>query len=228
MARKIKIDNAELKRRTRQETRRKVGGRTERKYHLIVCEGEKTEPNYFLAWKRKLPRGVVEYIEIEGKGANTLSLVGQAERIRSRKEAARGRSFDFTWAVFDRDSFPSDHFDNAIHKCEQLKPPIRSIWSNEAFELWFLLHLEFVNTGMKREDYKSRIEQWLSSRMGIPFSYEKNRADMYEILQRYGNEAQAIKWAQQLEASHTGSRFSSHNPCTKVHLLIGELNKLIQ
>lgn len=47
MARKIKIDNAVLKRRVRKEQKRKIEFKSKRKFYLIVCEGEKTEPNYF-------------------------------------------------------------------------------------------------------------------------------------------------------------------------------------
>ena len=45
MARKIKIDNAILKRRQHSAPKRKV--RVINCNILIVCEGEKTEPNYF-------------------------------------------------------------------------------------------------------------------------------------------------------------------------------------
>lgn len=47
MARKIKIDNAELKRFARTQQKRQMGNRPNRQYFLIVCEGAKTEPNYF-------------------------------------------------------------------------------------------------------------------------------------------------------------------------------------
>ena len=52
MAGKIKIDNAELKRFAREEHKRKVGTREIRQYFLIVCEGAKTEPNYFESIKK--------------------------------------------------------------------------------------------------------------------------------------------------------------------------------
>jgi hypothetical protein len=46
-----------------------------RRYYLIVCEGEKTEPNYFESLKRKLPDNIVKRISIQGVGKNTLSLL---------------------------------------------------------------------------------------------------------------------------------------------------------
>lgn len=198
MARKIKVDNAELKRLAQKESKRKVGGTPLRKYYLIVCEGAKTEPNYFKELRNKLPAKVIECVEIEGEGKNTLSLIEEIDQIRKKKEESIqmvGRKFDYTWAVFDRDSFPADNFDNSINKGENMKRKINCAWSNEAFELWYLLHLEFVNAPLSREDYKTKIEKWLSSRMGAPFKYQKNREDMYEILHKYGGEKQAIKWS---------------------------------
>ncbi|WP_407918897.1 RloB domain-containing protein [Fusobacterium necrogenes] len=30
-------------------------------------------------------------------------------------------------------------------------------WSNEAIELWFLLHFEFISTGISREQYIGKL-----------------------------------------------------------------------
>lgn len=227
MARKIKIDNAVLKRFESTERKRKVGHIPLRRYFLIICEGAKTEPNYFEALKKRLPPGVMEYIEIEGEGRNTLNLIEEADKIRKERESRSVlKKFDHTWAVFDRDSFPAENFDNAIHKAGQLKRKIDCAWSNEAFELWYLLHLEFVNTPLSRKDYGPKIEKWLGQRMGKEFKYTKNRPDMYSLLRQYGNEEQAIKWAEKLDKSYIDTKYSTHNPCTKVYLLVEQLNQL--
>lgn len=226
MARKIKIDNSVLKKFAREEQKRQVGGLAIRKYFLIVCEGEKTEPNYFKAIKNTLPRGVMEFIDIQGEGKNTLTLIEETVKIRERQNGLNGKYYDQTWAVFDRDSFPDQNFNNAINKGEGLKNRVNCAWTNEAFELWYLLHLEYVNVPMSREDYKPRIESWLSQKSGKSFTYAKNRPDMYSILHEFGNEEQAILWAEQLEGIYEDYEFAKHNPCTKVHKLVIELNKL--
>lgn len=86
MARKIKIDNAILKRRSRTEKKRKTEFKSKRKFYLIVCEGEKTEPNYFESLKRNLPRCTLELtnIDIEGTGNNTLSIIEKAEELKKK------------------------------------------------------------------------------------------------------------------------------------------------
>lgn len=79
---------------------------------------------------------------------------------------------------------------------------------------------------MSRENYKPFIERELSKKMDKPFSYQKNSADMYQLLQEYGNETQAIKWAESLEKLYDDKEFATHNPCTKVHQLVTLLNAL--
>ena len=82
MAKKAFFSNKTKRDRT--ETARKIDSKNKRKYYLIVCEGEKTEPNYFKSLKNALPKGVLEICEfnIDGTGYNTESLV-KKERLFS-------------------------------------------------------------------------------------------------------------------------------------------------
>lgn len=199
--------------------------RSKRLYFLIVCEGEKTEPLYFEAFKNDLPKGLLENatIEIEGEGKNTLSLIESVAKIRERREMESGRSYDQTWAVFDRDSFLPQQFNNAIFKAKAATPEIYCAWSNEAFELWYLLHFEFYQDGASRHDYKARLEKAISQRMDTPFKYAKNDPDMYHLLKKWGNQGQAIKWAESLEQCHHGENYADHNPCSLVYKLVKAL-----
>jgi len=117
MARKVKIDNAVLKRFERQETNRRQDVRPKRRFYLIVCEGTKTEPNYFNGLKQNLPPGVIDLIDldVDGTGHNTLTVIDDALKAKQRLEKV-GRTIDEVWAVFDRDSFPEQNFNNAIFK----------------------------------------------------------------------------------------------------------------
>ena len=80
-AKKIKIDNASLKFK-RQSQRR------EQKFIccsiLIVCEGTKTEPNYFEALAEK-QQGVIVYdIEVKGLGRGTKGVVEKAIELKKK------------------------------------------------------------------------------------------------------------------------------------------------
>lgn len=226
MANKIKVDNAELKRRSQKEKKRSCGNAPERRYFLIVCEGTKTEPNYFEAIKKELPRGILENVDIEGLRKNTLSIIEEGIKLREQAFKERSRIYDEVWAVFDKDSFPDRNFNNAINRGENLKQKIDCAWTNEAFELWYLLHFQYVDVGMSRDNYKPFIERELTQKMGKPYSYQKNSIDMYHILQKYGNEAQAITRAESLEKLYEDKEFARHNPCTKVHRLVLALKEL--
>ncbi|QJD80278.1 RloB family protein [Spirosoma rhododendri] len=228
MARVAKIDNADKKRFERQETKRKQDTRPKRRFYLIVCEGIKTEPHYFNGLKRKLPPHVLELVDLDaqGTGLNTLGLVKKSLSIKEEFEN-QGRVVDEVWAVFDRDSFPNHHFDNAIAKANELN--VYCAWSNEAFELWFLLHFQDFQNAMRRQNYRSKLERELSQRMGTPFSYEKNSESVFDLLSKHGDEEQAIKRAKKLVAQFIGrTDYANHNPCTTVYTLIEKLRPQIR
>lgn len=231
MANSIKIDNAILKRRERIEKKRKIEFKSKRKFYLIVCEGEKTEPNYFESLKSSLPKGVLELtnIDIDGTGKNTLSIIIEAKKLRENYEKKYLRKIDTVWAVFDKDSFPSKNFNNAINKGENSKPKINCAWTNEAFELWYLLHFNYYNTGISRHQYQKLLENEIRKATGNnDFQYKKNSTEMFSILHKFGNQEMAIKNSIKLNELYADQHFSDHNPCTKVHLLITELIELTE
>lgn len=229
MARKIKIPNERLKRFAREEQKRKKDIRNKRKYYLIVCEGEATEPNYFEGLKQDLPKGVLTscQIDIEGTGRNTQSLLNEALRLKDEYEKNHSRSIDRLWVVFDRDSFSANDFNSAIQRCENNKPEIGCAWSNEAFELWYLLHFQYYENAMSRRDFKGLIENNLKPILGEGFRYKKNDDQMYILLKEYGNLENAISRAKKLvERLEQRQDYANHNPCTMVYKLIEELQAL--
>lgn len=218
MARTIKIDNALQKRFAKQVRRNKP--RELVTYFLIVCEGEKTEPNYFKSFPKKIGK-IIYDIEFEGGGISTLKVVEKAIELRNKSK----QKYDRVWAVFDRDSFEETSFNSAILKARANN--IRCAWSNEAFELWYLLHFHNRVTAMKRTEYKRAIEEAVNGKIGKnkhKFEYKKNSPDMYALLNKIGNQELAIKWAKELANSISGEQFANYNPQTMVFKLVEELN----
>jgi hypothetical protein len=82
---------------------RKQNIRELRKQFIIICEGEKTEPNYFRQFR--VPKEVIDLI---GLGANTVTVVQRAIEEKQKHPSAE------VWSVFDRDSFPPQDFNNAL------------------------------------------------------------------------------------------------------------------
>lgn len=225
MAGKIKIDSVNLKKWERLEEKRKINFKTKRRQYLIVCEGERTEPNYFESLKLTLPKGVLDIanLNIVGKGFNTESLVHKAIELRDKWQKEIGREIDKLWVVFDKDDFPSQAFNNAIQLCRNT-PRVEAAWSNEAFEIWYLQHFEYCEASLKRKTYKDRIETHFRNKGFKNFKYAKNRTDMYDLLIQYGNLNFAIKNSKKLELTYSGSiDYSNQNPCTTVYKLVVEL-----
>ncbi len=94
---------------------------------------------------------------------------------------------------------------------------IKVAYSNEAFELWYLLHFNFVTSGLSRNQYKEKLSKQLS------FIYEKSNPKIYDIL--LSEQAVAIKNAKKLLKRYPKSDPFEDNPSTSVHLLVQELNK---
>ncbi|WP_445722810.1 RloB family protein [Flavobacterium sp.] len=216
MAKVIKIDNSLQKRFSK-----KAKKKTERElvtYFLIVCEGEKTEPNYFKSFPKKIGK-IIYDIDYDGGGISTLRVVEKAIELKNNSK----QKFDRVWAVFDRDSFKQSSFNSAILKAKAHN--IECAWSNEAFELWYLLHFHNRITAMKRTEYQKSIEDAINDKLKSkkkPFKYKKNAKDMYNLLDKHGNQELAIKWAKDLDSRINGENFASYNPNTLVYKLIEE------
>ena len=183
---------------------RKVSTRETIQKFLIVCEGEQTEPNYFR--KFRVPKQVAR-VDVHGLGANTESLVRRAISLRAEDD------YDQVWCVFDRDSFKVESFNAALALAA--REGISVAYSNEAFELWYLLHFHYFNSGMSRSDYGRKLTALLG------FKYEKNSDVIFDAL--WSRQATAIQHAERLLASYPEPWPASDNPSTTVHLLVREL-----
>jgi hypothetical protein len=185
--------------------RRRVDVREEAPRIIIVCEGEETERLYFSAFR--LPT-----VSVVGTGFNTVSLVRDAIE---RKAAGQ---FDRTWCVFDKDDYATAQFEAAIKLARD--NDIHAAYSNEAFELWYLLHYGYYDSATSRAEYPRKLKSRLRHK------YEKNDPNLYAELLAY--QADAIRNAQRLLESYDPHMPHNGNPCTTVHLLVQELNELAQ
>jgi hypothetical protein len=143
---------------------------------LIVCEGEKTEPNYFEEIRKifKIPSAHIKIIQSE-LGTQPLRVVESAI-----KEFEKFKVYDRVYAVFDRD----DHegYANAIAKAEAYRNklknderkivPFSAIVSVPNFEFWLLLHFEDVRQWIHREEVYNRLKSFISD-------YTKKADDTY-------------------------------------------------
>ncbi|MFA6857455.1 MAG: RloB family protein [Treponema sp.] len=179
---------------------------------LIVCEGEKTEPNYFKAF----PANPVVYdgVDIKGIGNNTVFVVNEAVRLRDEAEK-NGEPYIEVWVVFDKDDFPQADFEEAV--AAAAKNRIKCAYSIESFEIWYLLHFNYYDTGMSRSDYIEKLSVLLKK------TYTKNDETMYKTLSR--KMKVAIKNASTLYNRQCGKPFADRNPVTLVFQLVERLTE---
>ena len=219
-SRKEEIERLRRERReAKASKKRKENVREKLVRFLIVCEGTKTEPHYFEALIKNYISTVRE-VTIEGEGRATVALVDRTLEIKQELERKNAMSFDRVWVVFDKDDF--DDFNDVIKKANKLG--FHSAWTNEAFELWYYLHFEYLDTGIGRADYIKKLEEAFKEKLGDShFEYKKGNPDIYSLLQQYGREDLAKRFAQQLRGLYTGTDYAAHKPCTMVDKLVEEL-----
>jgi hypothetical protein len=177
---------------------------------LIVCEGEKTEPNYF----KKFPDNpeVYDRIDIRGIGYNTVSLIKEAVRLKAEAQK-RKEPYIEVWCVFDKDDFSTNQFVNAIILAG--KNQIKCAYSIEAFELWYMLHFNFFDAALSRDQYKGKLTEALGK------SYKKNDEEMYKVLQK--RQETAIQNARRLYIRQYDRPLGEQNPVTTVFRLVERL-----
>ena len=193
---------------------RRQGVREVKQSFLIVCEGEKTEPDYFKAF-----RMTAATIKAVGQAMNTMTLVNKAISIREADQK-RKRVYDQCWVVFDKDDFPAKDFNQAIQLAE--KNGFHVAYSNQAFEYWFLLHFNLYTGAIHRNQYKDM----LTKLTGMPYSKSEGYgAVMYNLL--LSRQQQAISNAETVLAEISHGNPAEEESSTTVHCLVWELNKYL-
>lgn len=168
--------------------------------------------------KIKVKNLSADRIEIDGTGRNTESLVNYA---LDKKRTAR-IPYGHVWCVFDKDSFTDEQFNSAVQTC--CSNSLGAAWTNEAIELWFILHFEYLNTGINRHQYIDKLNEYFRFYGINGGKYEKNIEAIYEVLNTYGEVTNAIKYAKKLEKTfEEGITPSNRIPSTQIHHLIEEL-----
>jgi hypothetical protein len=178
---------------------------------LIVCQGEQTEPNYFRSFKV-----ATAHIDIEFKHKDPKKLVDAALDLKKKNEKNKIIKYDQVWIVFDKDDFSDENFNEAINYAKI--NGINTAYSNQAFEIWYLLHFNFVESSISRKDYIIKLSEYLG------FPYEKN-GKMYKRL--LDMQDRAIANAEELFKKHAlkNRTPAKSDPSTTVHLLVKELNR---
>ena len=171
---------------------------------LIVAEGEKTEPNYFLEIRQllRLPAASVA-IHPSADGTDSLTVVNYAERIFINGDPHKKiacKAFDAIYAIFDRDDHQT--YAQALSRAESLNGKLRNdskspvsfhaIPSVPCFEFWLLLHYEEVVHPIDRFEVYKRLRVHLPEyEKGGPSNFSRTRAN---IALAYGRAVSLAKY----------------------------------
>lgn len=114
---------------------------------LLVCEGERTEPEYLRGLERHQRDATLALTFARDRG-DPRKLVEIAKALRSKAEKG---DYDAIWCVFDRDDH--ERFAAAIDMARANGFEVAA--SNPCFELWLLLHHRESPGSRHRHDVQS-------------------------------------------------------------------------
>ena len=181
--------------------------------HLIIRCGSRTEKNYFnniaMIIKMNYPKQTGINFDIEPDPVDPQKM---AKHLSNRKDLS---SYQHIWVVFDKDDFEKDNFDNAVQivneRNKKNTKKFHALWSNECIELWFLLHFEYLNADITRNQYFEKLGRYLGT------SYEKNDKDIAVKMMLAGGKLEnAVKNANKLQKINSGNTPSNCKPATNV------------
>ncbi len=211
-----------------QAEKRPQRDRSIRNLFRIYCEGEVTEPEYF----RSFPINTETKVEAIGLARSKTALVNKAIEILSEERMLPGMAhYDEDcqlWVVFDYDKENQNHeardFNEAIRLAEA--NGLQVAYSNDSFELWFVLHFQKQSAALTRKEYYEILsKQWCINYEKDGKAKEFAQSIYYLLLDK---QEQAIKFASALYEELKDEVPAGQNPCTTVHLLVEELNKCLK
>lgn len=183
---------------------------------LIVCEGSKTEPNYFRELVDHLKLNSAN-VEVDGESySSPRSVVAHAiKRYQNDEE------FDRVYCVFDRDEHATFH--EALQRIrESKKILLNAIVSVPCFEYWLLLHFEFTTKPYARSGERSAADCVIVDLKRYLPTYNKGDRKTFQQLKDKLQDAieRSKRILKQCEKNQTD------NPSTQTHLLVEYLYKL--
>lgn len=199
--------------------------REQAKVFLIICEGENTEPLYF----KSFPLGNAT-VDCYGLGRSKTALVNHVLEnvIHDRNNAGKE-----IWVVFDFDiktdrlEQQKEDYNRAIELAKNNN--IKVAYSNDAFELWFLLHYQHLDAQWTRHEYYQKLSEYWNC------NYEKEGKQVEFCQKIYkqllddprSNQKEAINRASRLLNDQIEQAYADQNPCTTVYQLVAELNEYL-
>jgi hypothetical protein len=208
--------------------KRELGNMEIRNLFHIYCEGENTETEYF----KGFPVNTETKVTAIGLGRSKSALVEKTIEFLSKegllKRQANYDSDRQLWVVFDYDIRgdvnEAADFNHAIESAQ--RKGIRVAYSNDSFELWFVLHYQYQTTAITRKEYYGILSSKLNCNYEEDGKTKKFAQSLYATF--LPDQARAIQHAKRLHEGRMNDSYCDQNPCTTVYRLVEELNKCIR
>jgi hypothetical protein len=189
---------------------------------LIVCEGKKTEPNYFEGLRTFLRLSSANITAIpSGDGPQPMKVVDFA---RDYCRDTNNR-WEKVFCVFDEDDHPD--FEKAIRSAAERDGKLKNdqgekirfyaIPSSPCFELWLALHFEAVSSRFSCHEMLDKVKRLIPG-------YEKGAKGIYERTREFLNKA--CQNADKISRNRDGAKIT--NPYTAVGEVMKELMSLVK
>jgi len=187
---------------------------------LIVCEGEKTEPQYLKGLQKFHRLSNANITIVPGDGNDPVSIVKHALEAYRRA----GDDFNRVYCVFDRDGHANyqEALDLVANSPLSRKGKLFAITSVPCFEIWVLLHFAYTTAAFVTAGGRSACDNVIGAIRGHAPEYQKALAGTFEQLEPRLD--RALTHANRL-AQHNRDT-DSPNPATKVHELVEYLREL--
>ena len=196
---------------------------------LFVSEGSKTEPKYieslvaYANGKTSVSKLKPKFV---GTGRNTTGVVKVVDDLLAEIDMYKIKGeihYAKIFVLFDLDSFEEGKFNTAVKMCEAKKRGYIPIWSNECFELWYLLHYDFLDGDIGRKQYYTI----LSEKLGVKYKENKSMDVFTHIQDKIST---GLKNAEKLRqrAKEAGTTPAESVPCTQMPRLVRELESLLK
>lgn len=203
--------------------RRRGPGRDRYDRVLIVCEGSKSEPDYFRALAQDLKLGSAQVVVTGDSDSAPIKVVEKAIKLFQQD-----RDFDQVYCVFDRDQH--DTYRVALERVASETLTIRrngralgvarfeAIPSVPCFEYWLLLHFRYTVAPFARG---TEVVTALKVYPGFE-RYEKGKTDAYAATCKHLENA--LRHAERANAATAEA--GTDNPSTRIPDLVQALQRI--
>ena len=194
MARKKLYTNNKEK--SKDDFKRKKQIKEQVKSVLIACEDKISSPNYFKMIIKKLieDKKITQDSLVIAKHEHVNPKGVLQDLLNHKKDDKTYKDFEHRWIVIDRDiarvnggGHPKDDFLTALSEAKSKR--VEVAYSNDCFEIWYLLHFVYRDTAISRDDVIKEVIKKLKDKNFATFSKQnKENIKTKEITELIFNE----------------------------------------